>query len=62
MDKKLIKNVIIEGIDLNDFPDFTDAFIVSAFYNDKPMTEKQLNEINKDREFVNNHTWLTIHS
>ena len=52
MDYKLIDNVEIEGIDFKDYPDFCDAFISSAYYNGKPMTEDQLDEINDDSDFV----------
>ncbi len=52
MDYKLIDNVKIEGIDFKDYPDFCDAFISSAYYNGKPMTEDQLDEINDDSDFV----------
>lgn len=52
MDYKLIDNVEVEGIDTNDFPDFVDAYISSADYDGKPMTDDQLDEINEDRDFV----------
>lgn len=52
MDYKLIDNVKIEGIDYRDAFDFCDAFIASADYNGKPMTDEQLDELNEDRDFV----------
>ena len=52
MDYKLIDNIEVEGIDTKDYPDFCDAFIASADYDGKPMTDEQLAEINEDREFV----------
>tara|TARA_R100000951_G_scaffold33959_1_gene29003 strand:- start:6723 stop:6908 length:186 start_codon:yes stop_codon:yes gene_type:complete len=52
MDYKLIDNIKIEGIDFKDYPDFCDAFISSAYYNGKPMTDDQLDEINDDSDFV----------
>ncbi len=52
MDYKLIDNIEVDGIDTKDYPDFCDAFIASAYYNGKPMTDEQLEEINEDRDFV----------
>ena len=52
MDYKLIDNVEIQGIDYKDAFDFCDAFIASADYDGKPMTDDQLDEINEDRDFV----------
>ena len=40
--------------DTSDYPDFCDAYIVSADYNGQPMTETELDEINQDSEFVHN--------
>ena len=52
MDYKKITNIEIEGIDTADYPDFCDAFISSADYNGKKMTEQQLDNLNQDSEFV----------
>ena len=52
MDKKLISNVIFEGIDYTDYPDYCDAYIVSAEYDGKPMTEEQIDELNVDTDFL----------
>jgi len=52
MDYAKIDNIYIGGINTNDYPDFSDAFILSADYEGKPMTEKQLDIINKDSDFV----------
>lgn len=52
MDYKLIDNIELEGIDTKNYPDFCDAFIVSADYGGKQMTDKQLNELNEDSDFV----------
>ena len=51
MDYKLIDNVEVDGIDTTDYPDFCDAFIASADYDGKQMTDEQLAEINEDRDF-----------
>ena len=52
MDYKLIDNIEVDGIDYSDAFDFCDAFITSADYNGKPMTDEQLDELNEDSDFV----------
>ena len=51
MDYKKIDNIEIDGIDTKDYPDFCDAYISSADYDGKPMTDKQLDELNEDGDF-----------
>ena len=48
MDYKLIDNIEVDDIDTSDYPDFCDAFISSADYNGKPMTDDQLDKLNED--------------
>ena len=52
MNYKLIDNIEVDGIDTKDYPDFCDAFIASADYDGKEMTEEQLDELNEDSDFV----------
>jgi hypothetical protein len=52
MDYSKISNVKVEGINYNDYPDFTDAFIASADYNGEPMDDEQLDMINMDADYV----------
>ncbi len=52
MDYKLISNIQFDGIDHSDYPDYCDAYISYAEYDGVEMTEEQLEEINKDRDFV----------
>lgn len=48
-----IDNIVMGGVDANDYPDFCDAYIESCTYYDKDMTEKQLDQLNKhETEFV----------
>lgn len=42
-----ITNVDFEGIDYSDYPDFCDAYIVSAELDGVPMTEEQLEALNE---------------
>ena len=55
MDYKKIDNIEIDGIDTKDYPDFSNAYIVSADYDGVPMTDKQLDEINEDGDYVYGH-------
>ena len=41
----------IDGIDTKDYPDFCDAYISSADYDGKPMTDAQLEQINEDGDY-----------
>lgn len=41
-----IANVEVDGIDLNDYPDFVDAFITSAEYDGREMTDEEIDYIN----------------
>jgi len=52
MDYKKIDNIVIEGIDTKDYPDFCDAFIASADYDGVEMTDEQLDKLNEDSDFV----------
>jgi len=61
IDKEKIKNAEFDDIDHNDAPDYCDAYIVSAYYYDRPMTADELDEINEDRDFVHEKLleWLS---
>ena len=37
---------------LSDYPDFCDAYISSATYDGREVTEAELEELNEDRSFV----------
>ena len=50
-DYSLIDVTEIDGIDHSDAPDFCDAFIASADYDGRPMTQEELDEINDDNDF-----------
>tara|TARA_R110001606_G_scaffold132526_3_gene268496 strand:+ start:241 stop:426 length:186 start_codon:yes stop_codon:yes gene_type:complete len=52
MDYKKIDNIEVDGIDTADYPDFCDAHILSADYDGVPMTEKQLDKLNEDGDYV----------
>ena len=52
MDYKKITNVVLDGIDFEDYPDFCDAYIVSADYDGEPMSDDQIDKLNEDSDFV----------
>lgn len=46
-------SVIVDNIDMLDYPDFSDAFIRYAEFKDgTPLTDEQLEDLNKDSDFV----------
>jgi hypothetical protein len=47
-----LDNVVISGVDLEDFPDFCDAYVESADYEGVELTDVELDELSQDGEFV----------
>ena len=52
MDYSKISNLEVDGIDYADYTDFCDAFISYAEYDGVEMTDKELDELNEDGDFV----------
>jgi len=52
MDLNLVDNIVFDGIDKEDYPDFCDAYIQYAEYNGVPMTDEQLEKVNSCHDFV----------
>lgn len=52
LDYSKIEDVEVDDIDTRDFPDFCDAYISSATYKGRDMTEDELEILNQDRDFV----------
>ena len=52
LDYTKISDVEVEGIDTADYPDFCDAFIASADYDGREMTDEELDTLNDDSDFV----------
>lgn len=61
IDYALVDNIVIEGIDGADYPDFCDAFIASADYAGKPMTDEMIEVLNQDSDFVYKQVLNFIH-
>ncbi len=52
-DYEKISDVDVDGIDYHDAPDFVNAYIVSADYEGRPMTDDELDDLNDNhRDFV----------
>ena len=49
-----IDNIEFDGVDTNDAPDFSHAFIMSCDIDGRPATEEELDIINDNSEFVYN--------
>jgi hypothetical protein len=60
LDLNKVSNVVVEGIDYDDYPDFSDAYISEADYDGIPMTEEQLEELNQNSEFVHESVFEQI--
>ena len=60
IDYSKISNVVVSGIDFEDYPDFCDAYIVSADYDGEPMTDLEIDELNQDGEFVNESVFKQV--
>ena len=60
MNYDLIDNIEVDGIDTNDYPDFSDAYIVSADYDGEPMTELMIEEINEDYSFIHDCVYTQL--
>ena len=52
-----ITNVVVEDIDMKDYPDFCDAYIESCDIDGVPATEEQLDVINENGSFINEQVW-----
>lgn len=56
-----IENMEFEGIDTSDYPDFVDAFLVSAEINGRDLTEEEIDYLNDEHyEFVNERVFSSI--
>ena len=60
LDYSKITNVFVSGIDMEDFPDFCDAYIESADYDNREMTDEELDILNEDGSFISEHAHSQI--
>ena len=61
IDYKKITDIEFEDIDHGDYPDYCDAFISSANYEGRDMTEEELEKLNQDSDFVYEELMNYIH-
>ena len=64
IDYERIDDVEIENINHSDYPDFCDAYVMRAMYNDphkgwRELTEDELE--NLDSEWVHEQVWDWVH-
>ena len=52
IDYKNLGDIELDGVDPSDYPDFCDAFISYAAYDDRPLTDEELDELNEDSDFI----------
>jgi hypothetical protein len=52
MDYSKIHNIVFDGIDYGDHPDYCDAFILDCEIDGVDATDEELEEINENRDFV----------
>jgi hypothetical protein len=50
--KNKIDNIIFDGIDKRDYPDYSDLFIVNADLDGRPMTERELDYLNNQHDLI----------
>ena len=56
-----IDNIVFSGIDWTDYPDFCDAYIESAEYDGREMTEEEIEYVEDNhRDWVYNELWNHI--
>ena len=61
IDLNKIENIYIEGIDRTDHPKYCDAFIATADYDGREMTDEELDWLHEnERDFVHEevYKWL----
>ena len=56
-----IENMEFEGVDFSDYPDFVDAYLVSADIDGRELTEEEVDYLNDEHyEFVNESVFSSI--
>jgi hypothetical protein len=56
-----IENMEFEGVDFSDYPDFVDAFLVSADIDGRELTEEEIDHLNDEHyDFINERVFNSI--
>lgn len=61
IDFEKVDNIDFDGIDHKDYPDYCDAYIVSADYDGREATDEELEKINDNSDFVYEKLWEHLH-
>ena len=56
----MVEDIVIEGINHGDYPDYCDAFIVSATYNGRKMTEREIEDLPDDFVYEKVLEWIEL--
>lgn len=60
--KKPVYNIQVEDLHTDDAPDFCDAYIFYAEYEDgTPLTDAELDKLNEDTDFVHEHALKQVY-
>lgn len=56
-----IDNMEFEGVDFSDYPDFVDAYLVSADIDGRELTEEEVDYLNDEHyDFINERVFNSI--
>jgi len=63
LDYKKIDDVVVENINYDDYPDFSDAYILSAKYDDpvegyRDLTEDELESLDREWVYEQVENWI----
>lgn len=61
LDYSLISDIEVDGITSRYDHDLSDAYIASAWYGDRKMTEEELDVLNEDSAHVYDLVWHHLH-
>lgn len=61
LDLRKVDNMEFDGIDFADYPDFVDAFLVTADYDGRELSEEEIDYINDEHyDFVNERVYSSL--
>ena len=62
IDLTQVKHMEFENVDMRDYPDFCDAYLVAAYLEDgTELTEEQIDYLNAEHwDFVNENVYLSL--
>jgi len=61
IDLSKVKYIQFDGIDMGDYPDFCDAYMVYGEIDGRPLTDSEIDHINDNHsDFVNENVYDSI--